>query len=97
LLDEVLARTPAKGAIAEAVARSLRQKRMSEAARSMPLAGQVLGSRDALGYEAGWLTMQHTARRFLVRWLVVPGSGTASRSLAVWWRWRGKLCHWLSR
>ena len=126
---------------AEAVAQSLRQKRLSEAARSMPLAVQVLGprfpslfheyaeatplgrarnpaldalafhqrllasrdealslcDRDALGYEAGWLTMQYTGRPFLIRWLRVPRSGAASRSLAVWWRWRGKLRHWLSR
>ena len=125
----------------EAVARSLRQKRRSEASRAMPLAVQVLGprfrplfheyaeatplthirnpaldalaflqrllaasgealsigDRDALGYEAGSLIMQQTGRRFLARWLLVPGSGTASRSLAVWWRWRGQLRHWLIR
>jgi hypothetical protein len=124
---------------AEAFARSLRRKRMDEAARSMPLARQVLGlsfepffarfaaatplgstrnpaldaldfhhwlltsgvtalaldDRHALRYEAAWLTMQHTARRFLALWLLVPNSGSPSRTFAIWWRWRGKLRHWV--
>ncbi len=124
---------------AEAFAQSLRRKRFEEAARSMPLARQVLGSnfetlfqsyaaatpqgparnpaldalnfhhwlltsgdaapaldeRHALRYEVGWLTMQHTPRRFLALWLLVPNSGTPSRTLAIWWRWRGKLYHWV--
>ena len=124
---------------AEAFALSLRRKRFDEAARSMPLARQVLGpyfaplfhqyaaatplgsarnpaldaldfyhwlltsgaatlalyDRHALRYGAGWLTMQHTPRRLLVLWLLVPNSGTPSRSFAIWWRWRGKLRHWV--
>jgi hypothetical protein len=123
---------------AEIFARSLRRKRMDEAARSMPLAGKVLGpdfaclfqkyasatplgpmrnpaldaldfhrwllapgrvnlspgDRDALRYEAAWLTMLHTNRSFLVLFLQRPGAEKASRSLVVWWRWRGKLRHW---
>ena len=123
---------------AEAFAKTLRRKRLDEATRSMPLAGQVLGPSfaplfhkyaaatplgparnpaldaldfhhwllaagdtelsisdiHALRYEAGWLTMQHTKRKFLALWLLIPDSGMPCRSLAVWWRWRGKLRHW---
>jgi hypothetical protein len=49
---------------------------------------------DALRYELAWLMMQHTKRRALVRWIVVPRSKRASRVLVVWWRWRGCLRHW---
>lgn len=51
--------------------------------------------RDALRYEQGWLTMQNSQRRFLLRWLAVPGEG-ATRVFVGWWRWRGKLRHWIS-
>ena len=120
---------------AEVFARSLERKRWDEAARSMPLAGKILGAdfprlfqeyasmiplgpmrnpaldalqfhrwlrapgrvcltpgdRDALRYEAAWLTMQHTKQRLLVLLLWVPGSANRSRATVLWWRWRGKL------
>lgn len=122
----------------EDFARSLRQKRLHEALRSMPLAEELLGERcaalfreyadatplgparnpaldaldfhhwlltratlttpqrDAIQYEAAWITMQHTPRRFLVRFLLVPEAGSASRSVVIWWRRRGKIRHWVS-
>lgn len=53
--------------------------------------------RDLLRFEAGWLTMRHTPQRFLIRWLAVPHSSRGvSSSVAVWWRWRGRLRHWVS-
>jgi len=122
---------------AEDFAGTLYGKRFHEAARSLPLAGEVLGprfapafadyavataglarspaqdalafhdwltanqaaelssvDRDALRYEQGWLLMQHTARRCLLRWLLVPGCEGGSRKLVAWWRWRGRLRHW---
>ena len=57
-------------------------------------AGLSAADGDALRYECAWLTMQHTSRRALVRWLLVPGAAGGSRVCAVWWRWRGRLRHW---
>jgi len=120
-------------------AQALKRKRFSEAARSMPLARELLGGRfdslfdefaaltptrsarnpaldalaferwllagnraalpsaesDTLRYELAWLTMQHTNRRILVRWLLPPRSTGGSRAPVVWWRWRGRLRHWV--
>ena len=123
----------------DAFARALQRKRFGEAARSMPIAREILGIKmgalfkdfaaltplgaarnpaldalafeqwlleknrallsaaenDALRYELACLMMQHTKRRALVRWLVVPHSERASRVLVLWWRWRGCLRYWV--
>lgn len=55
-----------------------------------------LSDRDALRYEEARILMQHTSRRFLMRWLVVPGAASPSRAFAVWWRFRHRLRHWVS-
>lgn len=55
-----------------------------------------LSDRDGLRYEEARILMQQTGRRFLVRWLFVPNRGNPSRALVIWWRWRGRLRHWVS-
>jgi hypothetical protein len=52
--------------------------------------------RDAVRYQEARILMQHTGRWLLVRWLLVPDRENASRSVAIWWRWRGRLRHWVS-
>jgi hypothetical protein len=54
-------------------------------------------NRDALRYEEGRILMQQTGRQLLIRWLLVPGRERAWHSLAIWWRWRGRLQHWVIR
>jgi hypothetical protein len=58
----------------------------------------VLSASDVhvLRYEDARILMQQSSRRFLVRWLKVPNRGTASRSLVIWWRWRGRLRCWVN-
>jgi len=62
----------------------------------LEVASHSLSDRDALRYEEARILMQHTGRRVLLRWLLVPGNESASRTLAVWWRWGGRMHHWIS-
>jgi hypothetical protein len=59
-------------------------------AREFKLSGN---ERAALRYTRHWLAMQHSARRFLIRVLHVRGHRRYTLSIAVWWRWRGRLHH----
>jgi hypothetical protein len=58
--------------------------------------GQSPGERDGLRYEEARIVMRETGRRLMIRWVKVPGSERASRSLVVWWRWGGRLREWAS-
>ena len=49
---------------------------------------------DSLRYEEARILMRESNRRFLMRWLLVPGQ--ESRQFVVWWRWGGRLLRWKS-
>ena len=53
--------------------------------------------KEALRYEESRILMQQSRRLLLVRWVRPPGRASSLRSIAIWWRWRGRLRHWVSR
>jgi len=54
------------------------------------------GERGGLRYSEGWLSMQNTRRRFLVRVLPPGAMGVGATRLAIWWRWGGRVRHRVS-